>query len=219
MPARGPDAAGATPNCKYHQSTIVLIILPKTVGEGLLHRWALAADPATDREQPIAGAAPDKTGFAEPTGCQFLGRSIRPPRSTGVLGVDWITDKLLWGAKARDKGEPVRVEKAFPAIVSKAQFRRVNQFMHSRVPKVRHPRRVGSSYLLSGLIRCQACDTSLIGRFAQSGKYAYYTSARPTSSWARTPARLPASTPDVSRNWSSTRFAPTSTPRATSAPW
>ena len=57
---------------------------------------------------------------------------------------------------------------------SKAQFRRVNQFMRSRAPKLRHPRRVGSSYLLSGLIKCQACGMSLVGRYAQNGKYAYY---------------------------------------------
>ena len=108
-------------------------------------------------------------GIASPKGKLWGKTSVH-----GILTNEAYTGTLLWGAKARDKGEPVRVEKAFPAIVSKAQFRRVNQFMHSRAPKFSHPRRVGSSYLLSGLIRCQACDTSLVGRFAQSGKYAYY---------------------------------------------
>ena len=46
--------------------------------------------------------------------------------------------------------------------------------MSSRAPKFSHPRRVGSSYLLSGLIKCKTCNTPLTGRFAQSGKYAYY---------------------------------------------
>ena len=68
----------------------------------------------------------------------------------------------------------MRVEKAFPAVVSKAQFRRVNQLMRSRAPKFSHPRRVGSSYLLSGLAKCQACNSPLTGRFAKSGQYAYY---------------------------------------------
>ena len=84
------------------------------------------------------------------------------------------TGTLLWGAKAKDKADPVRVEKAFPAIISKAQFRRVNQQLRRRAPKIRNPRRTGSSYLLSGMVRCKACDTPLNGRFAKSGKYAYY---------------------------------------------
>ena len=45
----------------------------------------------------------------------------------------------------------MRVEKAFPGIISKAQFGRVKRLMRSRAPKRTHPRRVGSSYLLSGL--------------------------------------------------------------------
>ncbi len=68
----------------------------------------------------------------------------------------------------------MRVEKAFPAIVSKAQFLRVGKHLSSRAPKFSHPRRVGSSYLLSGLIKCEACNTPLTGRFAKSGQYSYY---------------------------------------------
>ena len=108
-------------------------------------------------------------GIASPKGKLWGKTSIH-----GILTNEAYTGTLLWGVKAKDKGEPVRVEKAFPAIVSKAQFRRVNQQLRSRAPKVTNPRRVGSSYLLSGLIKCQACNTSLNGRFAQSGKYAYY---------------------------------------------
>ena len=36
------------------------------------------------------------------------------------------------------------------------------------------PLPIGSSYLLSGLAKCKTCNTPLIGRFAQSGKYSYY---------------------------------------------
>ena len=68
----------------------------------------------------------------------------------------------------------MRVEKAFPAIVSKTRFRRVNRQLRRRAPKVVNPRRVGSSYPLSGLAKCKTCNTPLIGRFAQSGKYSYY---------------------------------------------
>ena len=68
----------------------------------------------------------------------------------------------------------MRVEKAFPAIISKTRFRRVNRKLRSRAPKRSHPRRVGSSYLLSGLIKCKACNRALSGQDAKSGKFSYY---------------------------------------------
>ena len=80
----------------------------------------------------------------------------------------------MWGADAKDKADPVRVEKAFPAIVSKARFRLVNRKLRSRAPRRSHPRRVGSTYLLSGLVRCKSCNRALSGQDAKSGKFAYY---------------------------------------------
>ena len=97
-----------------------------------------------------------------------------PPTSTAVFCVYQKPRTLVWGVNAKDKGEPVRVEKAFPAIVTKAQFLRVGGHLSSRAPKFSHPRRVGSSYLLSGLVKCEACNTPLTGRFAKSGQYSYY---------------------------------------------
>ena len=111
----------------------------------------------------------NKEGIASPRGKLWGKTSVH-----GILINEAYTGTLVWGAKAKDEAEPVRVEKAFPAIVSKAQFRRVNQLMRSRAPRFSHPRRVGSSYLLSGMIKCQACKTPLTGRFAKSGQYAYY---------------------------------------------
>ena len=68
----------------------------------------------------------------------------------------------------------MRVEKAFPPIISKAQFRRVNRKLRSRAPRRSHPRRVGSTYLPSGLVRCKACNRALSGQDAKTGKFAYY---------------------------------------------
>ena len=51
---------------------------------------------------------------------------------------------MTWGESAKEKAEPVRVEKAFPPIISKSQFRRVNKQMRSRAPKKAHPRRWGA---------------------------------------------------------------------------
>ena len=108
-------------------------------------------------------------GIASPRGKLWGKTSVH-----GILTNIAYTGTLVWGEGAKDKGEPVRVEQAFPAVVSKAQFRRVNQLMRSRAPKFSHPRRVGSSYLLSGLAKCKACNSPLTGRFAKSGQYAYY---------------------------------------------
>ena len=91
-----------------------------------------------------------------------------------ILRNEVYTGTLVWGARAKDKAEPVRIEEAFPAIVSKTQFHRVNALMRSRAPKINHPRRVGSSYLLSGLVKCKTCRRAFSGQEAQSGRYAYY---------------------------------------------
>ena len=66
------------------------------------------------------------------------------------------------------------MDKAFPGIISKAQFRRVNKLMRSRAPKINHPRRVGSSYLLSGLVKCKTCNRALSGQDSKSGQFPYY---------------------------------------------
>ena len=58
--------------------------------------------------------------------------------------------------------------------ISKAQFRRVNRKLRSRAPRRSYPRRVESSYLLSGLIRCKVCNRALSGQDAKSGKFSYY---------------------------------------------
>ena len=81
---------------------------------------------------------------------------------------------LVWGNNAKDNADPVRVEKAFPATVTKAQFDRVNRIMRSRAPRVSHPRRVGSTFLLSGLVKCYRCKRALSGRYSSRGTFPYY---------------------------------------------
>ena len=66
------------------------------------------------------------------------------------------------------------MDKAFPDIVSKTQFRKVNRQMRSRTPRKAHPRRVGSSYLLSGLVKCRSCSRAMSGQDSKGGKFAYY---------------------------------------------
>ena len=64
---------------------------------------------------------------------------------------------MIWGVNAKDKADPIRIEKAFPAIISKAKSQRVNRLIRSRAPKIAHPRRVGSTYLLSGMVNRRWC--------------------------------------------------------------
>ena len=108
-------------------------------------------------------------GIANPTGRLWSKNGVHI-----ILRNPVYTGTLVWGTDSKDKAEPVRVEKAFPAIVSKAQFKQVNRKLRSRAPRRTHPRRVGSSYLLSGLVRCRACNRALSGQDAKSGKFSYY---------------------------------------------
>ena len=70
--------------------------------------------------------------------------------------------------------EPVRVEAAWQPIVDQSTFRRVQALLQERAPAKMNPRRVSSSYLLSGLVKCGTCRRSLTGQEAKSGKFAYY---------------------------------------------
>ena len=68
----------------------------------------------------------------------------------------------------------MRVEKAFPSIVSKRMFREARSLLASRSPSRIHPRRAASSYLLSGLLKCETCGKAMTGADAKSGRYNYY---------------------------------------------
>ena len=108
-------------------------------------------------------------GIASPRGKLWGKTSVH-----AILINEAYTGTLVWGANAKDNAEPVRVEKAFPAIITKAQFNRVGKLMRARAPKRSHPRRVGSTYLLSGLVKCKACGRALSGQDAKSGQFSYY---------------------------------------------
>ena len=108
-------------------------------------------------------------GVASPRGKQWLKTTVH-----NVLLNEAYTGTLVWGTRAKDGAPPVRVEDAHPAIVSKRQFQRVNKLLGSRAPKKVHPRRSASSYLLSGLLRCETCGKAMTAAEAKSGKYTYY---------------------------------------------
>ena len=91
-----------------------------------------------------------------------------------MLDNEAYTGTLVWGANAKDGAPPVRVENAFPAIVSKREFRRAKRLLGSRAPKKVNPRRASSPYLLSGILKCETCGKAMTAAEAKSGKYTYY---------------------------------------------
>jgi len=108
-------------------------------------------------------------GVASANGKRWLKTTVHR-----VLTNEAYTGTLVWGMRAKDGAPPVRVEDAFPAIVSKTQFRQVGRLLRSRAPTRVHPRRAASPYLLSGLVRCATCGKALTAAEAKSGKYTYY---------------------------------------------
>ena len=68
----------------------------------------------------------------------------------------------------------MRVEEAWPALISRELFDEVQQAMRDRAPKVQRPARVGSRFLLSGLLKCGVCGRPYRAQGAKSGQFAYY---------------------------------------------
>ena len=93
-----------------------------------------------------------------------------------LLTNEAYTGTAVWGVKSKDEkaGEPVRVENAWPALVSRETFDAVQQGLHERAPARQRPGRVGSQYLLSGLLKCGVCGKPYSAQGAKSGQFAYY---------------------------------------------
>ena len=116
----------------------------------------------------IARALNDE-GVASPWGKQWS--------KTGVYNLlvnEAYKGTVVWGKNAKDDTPPIRVDDAFEGIVFQAQFDRVAKLLKARAPAKVHPRRVGSSYLLSGIVKCKKCRRSLTGQDSKSGKFSYY---------------------------------------------
>jgi site-specific DNA recombinase len=128
-------------------------------------------------------------GVLEGKGLKELGKEltnagISSPRGKGwgkttlyhILKNESYTGTLVWGrkSKGRMQSQPVRVEKAWPAIVDKATFERVQAILKERAPSYSHPRRTSSQYLLSGIVHCGICGKALVGQEAKGGRFSYY---------------------------------------------
>ena len=96
-------------------------------------------------------------------------RSLKTTIHT-MLNNEAYSGALVWGTKAKDNAPPVRVEDAFPAIVTKQEFRQIAKLVQSRAPKSVYPRRASSPYLLSGLLTCETCGKALTAAEGKSGR-------------------------------------------------
>ena len=97
-----------------------------------------------------------------------------------ILTNEVYTGTLTWGSGEFNKKsglEPVRAENSHESLVSKKLFKKIQQLMRSRSPKITSPRVVASPYLLSGIIKCGGCKKAMFGVAAKSGKYHYYNCA------------------------------------------
>ena len=91
-----------------------------------------------------------------------------------ILVNETYTGTLVWGLRDKTGVPPVRVEDAFPAIVSRSVFERVRESLQARAPDKSSPRAASSPYLLSGLVSCELCGKSLTAAEAKGGRYHYY---------------------------------------------
>ncbi len=153
------------------------------VSDGAKDRPTLEVDPAT---APVVKEIFEKSlrGYGLKELCKELNdrgvtnRGKRWYKGTlhYVLRNEAYTGAAVWGkaSKGEKAQDPVRVEGAWPALVSRELFEDVQQAMRERAPKVQRPARVGSPYLLSGLLRCGVCGRPYRAQGAKSGQFAYY---------------------------------------------
>lgn len=76
---------------------------------------------------------------------------------------------------ANDPENVITVPNNHPAILDLGTFQAVQAILDSRNPKQLHPRTAGSKQLLSGLLYCGLCGSSVSGYPAKSSQYFYYT--------------------------------------------
>ena len=93
-----------------------------------------------------------------------------------LLTNEAYTGAAVWGrtSKGEKAQDPVRVEGAWPKLVSRDLFDAVQEAMRERAPKVQRPARVGSRFLLSGLLKCGVCGRPYRAQGAKSDQFAYY---------------------------------------------
>lgn len=91
-----------------------------------------------------------------------------------ILNNEAYAGTLVWGQASKRGLKPVRVENAWPAIIDRDTFDKVQTLLSRRAPSQFNPRQTASRYLLSGLAKCGYCGKALIGQEAKGGQFNYY---------------------------------------------
>jgi len=115
----------------------------------------------------------NKDGILAPAGGKWGKQRLHK-----IMVNEVYTGRLVYGKRHTGKASknlpPVIKDGAWPAIIDRQLFEKVQMTLASRAPKVTHPRVTSSNYLLSGLIKCQKCGAAYIGYGAKSGRFHYY---------------------------------------------
>ena len=153
------------------------------VSDGAKERPTLEVDPATAPvvkeifEKPLRGSGlKELCKELNDRGITNRGKRWNKGGLHYVLRNEAYTGAAVWGkiSKGEKAQDPVRVEGAWPALISRELFGNVQEAMRERAPKVQRPARVGSQYLLSGLLHCGVCGKPYSAQGAKSGQFAYY---------------------------------------------
>ena len=111
----------------------------------------------------------NRKGIAAPRGKGWGKTGIRI-----ILANEAYAGTFVWGRNSKRGLEPIKVENACPVIVTRSVFDNVQGLIKDRAPKLLHPKRASSRFLLSGFTFCGHCGKAMIGQDAKSGKYSYY---------------------------------------------
>ena len=100
---------------------------------------------------------------------------------------------IVWGLKSKDGSPPVITQGRHEAIVSMEEFELAGQVVASNAPTVTHPRRAGSVYMMSRLLRWCPASTrfadlssiSFAGSPPRPGQSRRVAGLRQSGSWGR----------------------------------
>ncbi len=145
-------------------------------------RATLKPDPKTaplvQRIFRLAGQGRSTLEIAKTLNAEGIANSKKKPWGRQAIGVllhnEVYTGTNIRGRRSNKDLAVVKAPGAFPQIVTEAEFREVQRKMAEKSPQKQHPRRASSSYLLSGLIKCQTCDRAMNAKGGKSGKHTYY---------------------------------------------
>lgn len=88
-----------------------------------------------------------------------------------LLEREIYTGCAMWIGKNR---EVIRYPNAYPVLITRDEFDKIQELISDRKSKVRHPRTISSQYLLSSILHCAECGSSMIGCAAKSSRFLYY---------------------------------------------